>query len=313
MNIRVLMAALLLSAPAFAQKGKDTPPPMVNLVQEPEVNVPGTKVYLLRPEGAQFGKNFTGLEMENAVIQIYDLSVGNYYTNGASFSKEGFEKKGVKVYEYRETEINGYPAKFVKISANTGIAYSLIFGDSTFSVMAMGIMSADDAATASMVKTCLFSMKYKKQAKVDPFASAVFKLTANASKMKFAMYAGNMYIFNYSGSKESHDKSEPVIMVSTIPSDATTTPESLAKGMIDGITKKAGAKPTVISKSADKVNGYDAYTEEVVFAQQLETGKLYMTVLKSGTTCLNIMCMSNTGSDADMQEFRKFIGGIRFK
>ncbi len=108
--------------------------------------VSGTRVSIVPPSGFVKGENFTGYQKgEYAMINVMDLTDGNFYSNAETFTKEKFEAEGRAVFEFEEILIDGYPAKMAKAesAANTTSIF-MVFGDSTFSAMLIGVYPSID-------------------------------------------------------------------------------------------------------------------------------------------------------------------------
>lgn len=125
--------------------------------QDGYMQIPGTRVLMKAPAGFEVISGFTGLRKgETSMIQVFDLNGGNFYTNAASFSKEEFEKKDMEVLSFTDVRVGGYPAKLAHMKGGDGEAkvYSMVFGDSTFSVMMMGMYAGDDLLTEKEYQGC---------------------------------------------------------------------------------------------------------------------------------------------------------------
>src|SRR5450755_4711587 len=121
-------------------------PEIKNTRTSHHVNIPGTRLYLIPPENFKVASTFLGLQKDAKTnLMVLDMTPGNFYTNAANFSKTEFEKKAVKVLEYKEVAVDGFPAKYIHAQNGTGDEeYSLVFGDSTFSTMLMAIFAQGD-------------------------------------------------------------------------------------------------------------------------------------------------------------------------
>src|ERR1700749_2945507 len=76
------------------------------------INIPGTRVYIIPAAGFKPAISFTGIQKgAQSAINVYDLVGGDFYSNAAQFSKSDFLYRGIKVLDYRELTIDGYPAK----------------------------------------------------------------------------------------------------------------------------------------------------------------------------------------------------------
>ena len=80
--------------------------------------IPGTRIYLNKPNNFKLSTDFIGLVSGQSGIQFIELFGGNYNSNAKNFTRENFEKKGIKVFDFKKIKINGYPAKLAFIQGN---------------------------------------------------------------------------------------------------------------------------------------------------------------------------------------------------
>lgn len=285
---------------------------MTNLKAQEEI-VSGTRVSIKPPDGFTKGQNFTGYQKgEEAVINIMDLNGGNFYSNAASFTKENFEARGIKVIEFEELKINGYPAKYVKMQAEPHIiSINVVFGDSTFSVMAMGVYPSDDKSLGEEIKKSILSANYKKDFEVDPFENAFFSLDDSNSKLKFSQASANMFIYTVNGETERND-GEPIMIVLPVPNDVGSSPKQTAESMIAGLQSKGLTNVEYINSSSTTINGYSAY--ELLAKGTLNgasTTVLVQTIV-SGENQLLIQGLQNGGT-FDPDVFRELSSTVKMK
>src|ERR1700710_705897 len=87
--------------------GANIHPRISNTRTSQHINIPGTRLFIVPPPNFAVATNFVGLQKnDKAVINVYDLVGGDFYTNAATFNKAEFEKKGIKVFEYKEFSVN---------------------------------------------------------------------------------------------------------------------------------------------------------------------------------------------------------------
>jgi hypothetical protein len=174
---------------------------------EKHINIPGTRLFIVPPEDFSISDNFIGLIKENiSAIQVMDLDGGNFYTNSANYTKQGFEKKGIKVLDFKELTINGYPCKYICMQGDTSAkVLGFVFGDTTFSVMVMATYPSKDEIVEKSLEIALQTIYYEKGLTIDPFISAYFKLDDSESIFKFFRSSANLFIYSIGG-KENKEK-----------------------------------------------------------------------------------------------------------
>src|SRR5215831_4642741 len=192
MNMRLFwLSFLLLGLEACTQKKTDAISLNIeNAKTNKHINIPGTRLFIIPPPNFSTAKGFIGLQDgKNSILNVMDLVGGNYNTNAATFSKEEFEKKGAKVFDYKEIRVGGFPAKYISMQGDaTTKEYALVFGDTTFSTMIIAAYPATDENTGKEIISSLNSICYDKSIKIDPLTTANFSIDDKDSKFKFFKY-----------------------------------------------------------------------------------------------------------------------------
>jgi hypothetical protein len=300
MRIAILLFCLVANCTtAFCQQAK-------------QVNIPGTRVFISPPPGFTIASNFAGLQKdENTAIQVMDFAGGDFYKNAATFSKEKFESKGVKVLAYKEMAVNGYAAKYASLQANAAVkTHQVVFGDTTFSTMLVAIIPAGDSVVEQQMVGAILSARYDKNFKPNPLAAASFTLDTKKSKLKFAQMVANIFLYTLSG-KENSD--EPGLMVIPMPANPLLTPEFLASSMVDGFKKKGFTDIEIKNKSVEKVNGYNAYEAEVYAKNDGKQAMVYQLVVISGDKAIVMQGLAKSDFEASLKEFKALSKTIKFK
>jgi hypothetical protein len=278
-------------------------------------NIPGTHLFLIPPEGFKTQDAFCGLKKtDKQSIQVFDLPGGNYYTNAATFNKEKFESKGAKVMIYKEVKIAGYPAKYIFMKGdNKSAAYSVVFGDSTFSCMVMGIYPSEDEKTGNQIKSALLSICYDKNRIVDPFEIAGFSLDDTKSKFRFTKYSGNMYIYSSGNENKKPDEDEPFAIVTVIPKDSATDVKKISSLMLGNLERSGMKNKEIKNESEDKMNGYLCYEAEIYGDVQGRKSLIYQLVVTHHKKAVIIQGIAKTNYQWNLDEFKKLSHTLKFK
>jgi len=264
-----------------------------------QVNIPGTRVFIVPPDGFKVSSTLPAIEKGNSgLVQAMDLVGGSFYTNAATFSKEKFEQKGVKVFEYKELKVNGFPAKlaFIQGDPQTKV-YNLVFGDSTFSTMIMGVFASNDNKTGEEIKQALLSIYYDKATDVDPFATAPFKLNDNNSIFKFAKFAASIYMYSIDGIKKDSYVNEPYFMVLPLPTEGASL-KAIADDMAEMI-KDSNIK----NVSENKTNGFQSLKREVYGKLNGKPALLFQHIVLIGQSAIVMQGIADDNFDKYIIEF----------
>lgn len=266
-----------------------------------QINIPGTKVFIVPPEGFKVSSTLPAIEKGNiGLVQAMDLVGGSFYTNAASFSKEKFEQKGVKVIEYKELKLNGFPAKLVLLQGDPQTkVYNLVFGDSTFCVMMTGTFPSNDPKTGEQIKQALLSIYYDKLKVIDPFANAVFKLDDSKSIFKFAKYGAFNYMYSIGGVKKDAYDNEPFFSALALPIEGESI-ENIANDM-SSVIKKGQIK----NISKNKTNGYPSLKREIYGILNGKQALLYQHIVFIDNTAVIMQGIADDNFEKYIQEFEK--------
>ncbi|MES2704707.1 MAG: hypothetical protein V4649_18850 [Bacteroidota bacterium] len=277
-----------------------------------KVNIKGTKVYIVAPKGFEPATAFNGLQTDSAAIQVYDLAGGNYNENAATFSRAKFEAKGIKVLDYKETKVAGYPAKYAHITKGGMEMYNLVFGDTTFSAMLVGMFPEHNQVMGKAIKQAIFSATYDKNFKVDHMALAPFTVDDSQSRFKYAMAANNLYAYSIGG-KEDSGGDEPVILFIQVPVTPSMTPESLGAAMAASVAKYGAAADNVKNKWTGTVNGLEAYEAELYGETEGKKNMVYQLVVKNSEKAIVVMAIAKSDFEKLLVEFKALAKTVRIK
>lgn len=315
----VRLLVVVLAATALVGCGQ----PKVATAEQPaatssaKVNIPGTRLFMAPPAGFRKATDFIGLERDaQTAVIVMDLMVGNYYKNAATFSREEVEGRGVEVFDFQDTTISGYPAKYLFVqSAPATKAYWMVFGDSTFATTLMASFPSEDAQAGQQLKQAMLAATYDKKLQVDPFATAPFVLDERQSKFKFALFSGNMYVYSIGGAK--HEQTDPansaVITVTPLPADPANTPDEMAITLAEGLERNGLTNKKILNSSTERVNGYDAYEDEITGMMRGKKAHFYELFVTNGRKSVMIQGVMPAGSDGHAQEIRNFAHAIKLK
>ena len=277
--------------------------------------VSGTRVWMIPPEGAVPGIGFNGFQIgEEGAINVMEVNPGNYFSSTENVSKENFETKGIKMMDLEELELNGYPAKYFclqSVEDETSKTHNLVFGDSTFSVMLIGVNPGVDENMDAAMKTALLSTQYQKEMEIDYMANAPFTLDDSETTLKFAQANANMFIFTPDGVTENIQNTTMLLAI-PLPSDGLTTPSATCELMLNGLKEKGITDIEIISSEEHKINDYVGY--EIIAKSTME-GKMlniYIQVVAEDKVQVVLQGISG-GEEFDVEVFRELTQTLYFK
>lgn len=311
----LILLCLCTISVGFGQDERKDSSQIQNSKTSTHIHISGTKLSIIPPSGFKIATAFTGLEKgESALIQVYDLVGGNFYTNANKFTKERFEKSGVTVFDYQEMTINGYSGKYIHLQGNPdkkGI--SLVFGDETFTAMIMALYIDNSDNTAEQIKDALFSSVYEKDLPIDPFETAVFNLDDSNTKFKYAKSAANTFIYSINGSNELDANRDSIMVVLPFPADASMTAKSIAEQMIGSLRNNGLSEIKILSTSNNALNNYPAYQIKMEGKLNGSPSKLLVQTVTHGENAVVFKGFLKEKSNAVIEDFEALIKTLRMK
>lgn len=312
--LSVFVVALVACKQQPAVTGKINPN-ISNSKTSQHVNIPGTRLYMIPPAGFTVSQTPAGLQKAgNAAITVTDLVGGNYYTNAANFNKAGFIRRGIKTYDYQEIKVNGYPAKYVSLQGDANARmYWLVFGDTSFSTMVMGVYPQTDAATGKEILGALNTIYYDRDQKIDPFAAAAFSIDDSRSAFKFFQYSTNMYVYTEGGRDNKNDPDAPFLVLTQMPVEKGMTAKDVGNMMLSKLEGYGLTQTSIQHASSQKINGYDAYEAEVHGLMHGKPSIMYQCVISNGDYVISMQGVAKTAFDANLAAFKELAHTIKIK
>lgn len=309
MKIKLLFIALSLTLSACGQSTES------KKQNSKKTLVLGTRIYIEKPESFKPSKDFIGFESGQSLIQFIDLYGGNYNSNAKNFTKENFEIKGVKVLDFKELEIDNYPAKLAFLQGNPNQkSLQLVFGDNEFSVMAMAFIPDFEKDKIEEIEKTLMTIVYDKKRDVDPFEIAFFELDDSKSSYKYSKAASNVFIYSKNGVKKDNYNGESFYMVSQIP---TESPNMNPKIIFDNNLNSLKSNGLVVSErkvtDRKKLNGFECYEELIIGTLNNEETQIKMTSVVNGTRAVLINGLIKDNFKSTLEEFDKLTNELKMK
>lgn len=282
-------------------------------------NIPGTKLFIVQPEGFKMSQIASVSQKGNsASIVAIDFSSVNYNNcHELNITKEEFEKKGIKVLEYKEINVNEYPAKFAYIQGYTqdnptAKSYYIVFGDSTFCTAIVGTFNDGDKVSQEQIKTSLETVFYDKTTTIDfSFRMDGFKLDDSKSTMKFATYVGGLGIFTKNG--RNSENAYPMLTVNRVPNKGNFTVETLDGVSLNNLKSNGFSKISTKTKGATKTNGLNSY-ESINYGTMLD--KEYLICIRTVSIddyFVVLIGLANEDYDKSLAEIQQLSNTIQKK
>lgn len=196
------------------------------LIIEPEissehVNVKGTKISIIPPEGWNQANSFNGFQQLGTTksIMVTELSA-SFLEMKEGMTRANLMTKGVVLKKKNTIYINGSEGLIIEADqfAN-GIEYRkyiLVFGDEETSFMINGIFpSSLEEEIGKRVRESIFTVVYEPNKEIDPFENIGFVIDVSETNLKFAKMISNMLIYNADGKMPTESDDKVSILVGT--------------------------------------------------------------------------------------------------
>jgi hypothetical protein len=281
-------------------------------IQQHRVDIPYTGVNINVPANATVAKSFHGLTCADAVIEVLDLPGGNFFSAKANASRDSFEKKGNIVTDYKETSLNGYPARYLCVKlTDAGYQHILMFGDSSFCTFVKATVSTANPVFNTTIRQDLLTIIYTKQHMAESLADAPFKLTDTVTQpFRFTRSILKTYSF-IAVDHEYNDTANISVSLELALKDASVL--RLTDNLMAAL-QKAGMRNIKVSKQDTKtISGY--YAGETVATAYLNDKKirLYIAVLQKDERNLCIVGYSPFAMESAVDNFKKFARSVRLR
>ncbi|MBO9205137.1 MULTISPECIES: hypothetical protein [Niastella] len=315
---KILLSVFLIALVACKQKTPASDKINTNIQNTKttkHVNIPGTRLYMVPPANYTVSQTPAGLRKgETAGITVTDLVNGNYYTNAASFNKAGFVQRGIKTFEFQEIKVNGYPAKYVSLQGDANARmYWLVFGDSSFSTMVMGVYPVGDLTSGKEILSALNTIYYDKNEKIDPFAAAAFSLDDSQSKFKFFQFSTNMYVYTVGGMDNKNDPDAPFLVLTQMPIEKGMNAKNVGDMMLSKLEGYGLTHTQIKNASSERINGYDAYEAEVHGQMHDKNSIMYQCVIANGDNVISMQGVAKDNFDKNIADFKSLAHTIKIK
>jgi hypothetical protein len=292
-----------------------------NSLTSKHVKIPGTRLYIVPPDGFEVAASFTGLEnSDSSEIHISDLTGINYYNWTSLMKKENYEKNGAIVIELTDLKVNYFPAKyFCKDDDQKGRFVELIFGDSTFTTSISAKYPAEDDKTGEEIQSAIRSIYFNRYLELDLKASAVFTLDESLAGFKLAEKSSPaLYVYYPAPDSTEDDFSTfvegPMVMVTQVPKIEYTA-KDISDLFIDLMKMKGLLKGEMQNKniSAEDVNGQTAY--EISFSGNISGVKelYYLLVVTGKDNAVVMQGMVSSDFDNNLAKIKKLSGTLKLK
>jgi hypothetical protein len=276
-----------------------------------DIRFPGTRVFIQQPHGY-----FLVPQMVRIQHSPYDY-ISVFEDGGASFGeeKQAFLKEARTIFYEQDFRLGNYPAllSYGKDPVAGIEKITLLFGDSTFTVRAVGRWPAGLTDARKDILRALLSMYVDKH--VIAHASDIQAFTADFTGTGFAPSTAKppVFIYTLDGRPYSDDTSRDVLVITTsLPSPTDTSMKALVDNLLGGYKDRGvnfqqaiGQEKTIGSMPAYEYVGVAEINHQFTTSYLLATG--------DSTTLITVIGSFTTRPEQLVKEAQKITGTLRVK
>ena len=217
MKLTLILTLAVLALSAFGQPKNNTE--ILNELTPEHINVKGTKISIVPPQGWITANNFNGFQQMGSGSSLMVLEIpGPYSGVSRGLTEEGLKTQGVILDKKRNITINGLNGEFIvakQFAYETMFGkYILVFGNELTSFFITGMFPDEfKNELGKDIEKSMLSVVYEPDKEIDPLGSVNFEIDVSNSKFIFAKMMSNTLIFNSDGRvpTESDDKTALIV------------------------------------------------------------------------------------------------------
>lgn len=283
-----------------------------NTLTGEHINIEGTKISLIPPDGFIKATNFLGLQQNQSGSTIMVLDIpGPFSETSKAMTKEGFLSQGIEVKEIENFTLNNLPAIFItgeqNAYGNIYIKYVLCFGTENETIMINGATPNNLKEIANAVKSSILTSFYEADKKINPFDVVDYSIDLTKSKLQFAKSASNSLIFTTDGiiPTKSTDKTSLIIAKSFSKTDIEDR-KSFCLNRLKQLPVEITKIETTTQISIDGISGY----EIIALGKDKKTSaeeKMCQVILFSDNLYYIFYGSTNQDFDSNIKEIKSVI------
>lgn len=286
----------------------------VSIKTPSHTKIPGTHIFIIPPGGftASTGsmKGFIKDE-ETTFLSVTEFNGKSFYTEAANNSAEKMRQQGYNVYFEEEKKVGSYEGRLMRIGdGETSTVWQLVFGDSSFSAMIMGIYPSGDEISGKLIANALESVIYDKEVVVNVQAGLNYSILPNESGYQYLKTEAGLAFYSLDGSSDLKTGTTPYVIVSQIPRQKGS-PQSFAETSLESVLRNGFTNPVVKSKGFLTINENSAYEIEVQCLLKGQAVTIYIMVVVKESTAVMVQGLAKNNIQETLKGFKDFADAIK--
>lgn len=217
MRTTLLFTLLVLTFCSYGQPKNNSE--IQNELTPEHINVKGTKISIIPPEGWTVANNFNGFQQMGSSSSLMVVEIfGPYSEVSKGLTEEGLKTQGVILDKKRSITINGYSAEYItakQFAYETMFGkYILVFGNEHTSFIISGNFPIDfEKKIGKEIEKSILSVVFEPNKEIDPLSSVNYEIDVSNSKFKFAKMMSNSLLYNVDGKVPTESTDKTTLMV----------------------------------------------------------------------------------------------------
>lgn len=314
----ILCVSTLLSLSSCSSSGKKAPeekevPAITKTKTAAHKNIEGTHLYMVPPGGFNPSpgsmKGFVKDE-QTTFISVTEFPGRSFYKEAANNSADKIREKGYNVYLEQDKKVGPYTGRLMRIGdGSTSTVWQLVFGDSSFSAMVMGVYPSGDELSGKQIADALETVIYDKELVVDKMAGLNYSILPNESGYEYLKTEGGLAFYSEGGSNNLKNDNASFLLVAQVPREKGSA-KAFAESILEATMRQNFENPDVLHEGPATINGNDAYEMEVEASLKGKLVRLYIAAIVKEKTTIQIQAIAKSSVTENINRFRKFARAI---
>jgi hypothetical protein len=316
MKLTLIFTFLILTICSNGQPKNDSK--IQNSLTPEHVNIKGTKISVIPPNGWTVASNFNGFQQTGSSSSLMVVEIpGPFEEVSKGLTEEGLKTQGVILDKKRTVTVNGYSGLYVvakQFAYETMFGkYILVFGNDQTTFIINGMFPRDfEKELGSAVEKSMLSVVYEPNKEINPLKSVNFEIDVSNSKFKFAQMMSNTLLYTADGNVPTKSDDKTTLMVGT--SLGKIKMEDEKQYAINRMKQYPSIKniesKQINSITIDDISGYEIIANGID-SKTGEPEMIYQIMLFSDNAYYLIVGVANTEFEENIELFKKI--GKTFK
>lgn len=283
-----------------------------------KVHIPGTKLYINKPNDFEYSNKFSGFENGKNTIAFDAPKLGNYISFTKNLTLESLlslkERKG-EIIEFYNTKIDKFPATFI-LEERTGFQnLQVIFGNENILIFIIARIYDTDKIKISDLKRAMLSIEYKETQSRFPYHTSTFTINDSDNTFKFSQEILNIYDFTISGEERRlfQETTESYTINQIELETDSVTPKFIFESSFNSFDYTAFENQEKIMINQNIINNAYSYQEVLVGILNGIKSKVRITAIVNKRNALVIQEISRYDDHNTQYEYDKLTKSIVLK